>query len=154
MLSSFLRRVVQPASRSGRHGKPRLLARPRVLLQLEPLEDRLAPASVSWVNLNGGAWETASNWSTGSLPGAADDVTIGTLNAGVTITHASDVTSLHSLTSTDTNALTLSLTGGSLALGAASTLSASTALNLSNASVALAGDLTLNGQFTWTGTGG
>lgn len=60
---------------------------------LEILEDRLAPANVSW---DGGAgtlaWNDAANWDTNSLPGLADDVFIGSDFAGTTITSAANVT--------------------------------------------------------------
>src|SRR5467141_709133 len=43
-------------------------------------------AIVSWINSTGGSWETASNWSTGMVPGAADDAFI---SAGGTYTVSS-----------------------------------------------------------------
>jgi len=43
-------------------------------------------AIVSWINSSGGSWETASNWSTGIVPGAADDAFI---SAGGTYTVSS-----------------------------------------------------------------
>jgi hypothetical protein len=47
-----------------------------VRCNLEKLEDRLAPATVSWnVDANGN-WETASNWSAGYVPGPNDTVVI------------------------------------------------------------------------------
>src|SRR5712691_11814354 len=43
-------------------------------------------AIVSWINSSGGSWETALNWSTGMVPGAADDAFI---SAGGTYTVSS-----------------------------------------------------------------
>ncbi len=43
---------------------------------LETLERRVVLSSVSWINPNGGDWDTASNWSSDAIPTAADDVTI------------------------------------------------------------------------------
>ena len=73
----------------------------------------MLPSTVTWINPAGGNWDTASNWSTGQLPGPNDDVTISLAANGFTVTHAAGVTeSAHSLTS---NA-NLTLTGGVLDL--------------------------------------
>src|SRR5712692_6420616 len=71
-------------------------------LGVEALEDRTVPAPVSWINPAGGDWGTASNWSTGAVPGTADDVTIN-LSGNVTVTHSANVTdTIHSLVNSDT----------------------------------------------------
>ena len=44
-------------------------------------------ANISWKLTTGGDWESAANWSSGSLPGSADAVTISTVSAA-TVTHA------------------------------------------------------------------
>ncbi len=54
---------------------------------LEPLEVRLAPATINWVNPAGGDWDTASNWQGGVVPGANDDAVINE-PGNVTITHS------------------------------------------------------------------
>lgn len=54
------------------------------------LEDRTLLSSVQWLNPAGGGWDTGSNWSTGSLPGGGDNVTID-LSPGITVTHALNV---------------------------------------------------------------
>jgi hypothetical protein len=59
---------------------------------LEPLEERRLLATVTWTNPAGGDWDTTGNWSTGALPGSADDVVIGTLNSGAGVTHAQNTT--------------------------------------------------------------
>src|SRR5579871_2761170 len=86
----------------------------------EELERRLAPANIAWT---GGAgtlnWTDPQNWSTGAVPGAADDVTISVAVSGA-ISISSGAQSIHSLT--DTSAA-LVLSGGSLTLAAASTTS-------------------------------
>ncbi len=65
-------------------------------MKLEHLEDRSVPAAVSWVG-GDGDWGVTSHWSTGAVPGAADDVTINA--PGVTITHvAATPRSVHNLT--------------------------------------------------------
>jgi hypothetical protein len=77
---------------------------------------------VTWIAGNGD-WDTAANWSSGTVPGAADDVDINV--AGVTITHAAATAhSVNSLkveagTLTGADALTVNgaftWTGGTLA---------------------------------------
>jgi hypothetical protein len=36
---------------------------------LEVLEDRAQPSTIYWGNSSGGAWNVASNWQGGALPG-------------------------------------------------------------------------------------
>src|SRR5262249_1514196 len=52
---------------------------------LEGCEDRVLLSVVNWVG-GSGDWNTASNWSTGEVPGLTDDVAITT--AGIKVTHA------------------------------------------------------------------
>ncbi len=83
-------------------------ARPRHArrrVTLERLEDRLAPALASWV-CGSGNWNTASCWSTGQLPGPADDVVIDR-PGNITVTSTLANTSINSLS----NAETLQITG-------------------------------------------
>ena len=71
--------------------------RRRGRIGFEILEDRLTLSTVRWINSAGGDWDKPSNWSTGALPGAGDDVVIDT--PGITVTRstfASD--SIHSNT--------------------------------------------------------
>ena len=88
------------------------------------LEDRIAPATVNWMNPAGGDWDTPGNWSTGALPGSSDDVVINM--PGITVTHQhNNSDSINSLTSSDP----LNLSGGSLAIAGNAAFSAN--LNLS-----------------------
>jgi RHS repeat-associated protein len=112
-------------------------------LRLEALEDRVLPALVTWTNPLGGDWSVASNWSSGQLPGASDDVAINT--AGITVTHSTGTDAINSLTSQ----ANLVLSGGSLALAAASSVSGS--LTESGGTLTGAGNLTVSGLLTWTG---
>src|SRR5579862_3137909 len=78
----------RPTSKTEERGT----ARPRLYRPwIERLEERLAPATVTWNNAAGGDWDTASNWTDNlgvhRLPGATDDVAIANLNAGAAVTH-------------------------------------------------------------------
>src|SRR5262245_40545284 len=91
-------------------------------LSLERLEDRTVPSAATWIAGNGD-WDVASNWSTGAVPGAGDDVDINV--SGITITHnaatAHSVNSLKLESGTLTGADSLTVngaftwTGGTLA---------------------------------------
>jgi fibronectin-binding autotransporter adhesin len=115
---------------------------------VEGLEDRTAPALVTFTNPAGGDWSVASNWSTGALPADADDVVID--QPGVTVTHEAGADTIKSLTLSDP----LALTGGSLALRGPSLLSPTTStlhqpLSVSGGSLALT-----NQTLTADGLGG
>jgi hypothetical protein len=81
--------------------------------RLEALEDRVVPTTVSWVSPTSGAWTTATNWSTGMVPAAGDDVVINK-PAAVTVTLAASTT-IHSLSLT---VATLNVTSGTLTVAA------------------------------------
>jgi hypothetical protein len=98
-------------------------SRPRV----EVLEDRLVPAAVSWVGGASGSWALAGNWSTGTLPGAGDDVAI---NGPVTVTHAAGSDTIHSL-SLGLGAM-LQVTGNSSILAAQAVNASGSSLTLQN----------------------
>jgi RHS repeat-associated protein len=88
---SWLRNPVGRRTKSRKPSLPRSERRWSRLM-LEPLEERLLLATVTWTNPAGGDWDTTGNWSTGALPGPADDVVIGTLNSGASVTHARNTT--------------------------------------------------------------
>ena len=69
-------------------------------------------AAISWIATTSGNWSTASNWSSGTVPGPGDDVTINT-SSSLTITYSSGTSSIHSLYC---NTGTLAITGGSLSV--------------------------------------
>jgi hypothetical protein len=80
-------------------------------LWLEALEDRLVPSTVKWTgNANDGLWSSAGNWSTNSLPQAADDVVIDVNGAVVNYAIAGATTTVKSIT----NSATLDVKAGSL----------------------------------------
>jgi YD repeat-containing protein len=102
------------------------------------LEDRVLPTTVNWVNPNSGNWDVGANWSTGSVPGAGDDVVINTTGAVTVTIQAGDYESVHSLTTAANDAL--SIAGGSLIVAANSTLSGGLAMT--------GGSLTASGSGT------
>lgn len=104
----------------------------------------MLPATVFWTNPDGGDWATPGNWSTGALPGSADDVVID-LPGPLTVTHSTGADVIRSLTSRDD----VALTGGSLALAAPSLLGS--ALVVSGGTLTGGGDVTVDGMLTWTG---
>src|SRR5262245_9881471 len=81
---------------------------------VERLEDRLAPATVSWNVDASGFWDVASNWiddqGVSRLPAAGDDVIIDRPAGAFTVTHRSGTDTVASITSTES----LTLTGGIL----------------------------------------
>jgi hypothetical protein len=101
----------------------------------------VVPRQVSWINASGGDWDTPSNWSTNSVPGPTDAVTIGIPGQNTfTVTHASGTDSVYSLS---VNAGTLIL-GGQLQLAAGQTFTNSGTVQLAGATVGL------NGNAPWT----
>src|SRR5262249_907316 len=110
MTLSLRRRTVDRSRNHPPRRPPRRPTGPR----LEGLEDRLAPAAVSWDG--GGAdtrWANALNWSNNLVPTAADDVTINA-GAGVTVLHDTGTDTVNSLQCQ--SAALLRITGGSLTL--------------------------------------
>ena len=109
--------------------------------------DGLSP--VSWINPNGGDWDTASNWSNDAIPIPTDDVTIS-IGVSKPITHdMANADAVNSVTSDDP----IILSAGSLSIAAASafgntfTLSGGT---LSGGPISFTNGATLVG----TGSGG
>ena len=87
-------------------------------------------------------WDTAANWSTDSVPGSADDVTIDIAANVVRSERASDA--INSLTSTQP----LTISGGSLSIAAASTVGRAPR---SPGALSRLGNVTVSGLVTLTG---
>jgi len=68
--------------------------------QIEWMEPRTLLSAVNWTGLGGdNNWDTPTNWSTSSVPGSGDDVTI---NTAANVVHSAAVTdSIKSLTSSE-----------------------------------------------------
>src|SRR6185369_10400110 len=107
----------------------------------------LATTSATW---NGGGgdskWETAANWSTGSVPTAANDVVIPSGFAAIQFTFSSGNRSVNSITaSSPVNVSTNS--GITLTLNSASTFSGLTL----NGVLSGSGDIHVTGSLNYTG---
>jgi hypothetical protein len=139
-----------PQSRSGLRNKPRRRGGQyrelrRRLAMLETLEERHLLAALVWTGDGGDLnWNNPANWSANELPGSGDDVTISGFS-DITISHASAATSINSLTSD----ASLALSGGSFSIAAHSIIDAN--LLLSGGTLTGAGDLTVTATFEWTG---
>ncbi|TAK46426.1 MAG: filamentous hemagglutinin N-terminal domain-containing protein [Betaproteobacteria bacterium] len=121
----------------------------------------------SWNSGGTGAWETASNWSRGVVPGASDDVTIDDPSSVATVTISGGTQAARSIVSNENLTLSggslnlaasstvngdLTLSGGTLNLGGG-TLTVGGTLNLSGLSTVIdgAGNLVANGALNWSG---
>jgi uncharacterized repeat protein (TIGR01451 family) len=107
---------------------------------------------VHWINAAGGNWNTGTNWSTGLVPSAADNVAI---DAAGTYTVNLDVNpSFNSLIvgggATGTQTLDLGA-GHTTNFPNASTVATNGVLTFSNGTLTGAGGLTVNGTMNWSG---
>ncbi len=153
MLDSLRLRQTHTRSRHTRQER-RPFAR-KAVLEFQPgwdqiaLEPRTMLSTVVWTNPAGGDWDTGANWSTGSVPGASDDVTIN-IPAGITVFHGqTDADTVNSLTVTGSG--TLSIPSGSLAIESASTIAGP--FDLMGGTLGGTGTLTVAGDLDW-GDGG
>ena len=113
------------------------------LPRAEWMEPRTLLSAISWT---GGAgdnnWDTPGNWSTRSVPGSGDDVTI---NIAANVAHSSNAAdSINSLNSTEP----LTISGGTLSIAAASTINST--LSITGGMLAGAGDVSVSGLVTLT----
>ena len=132
------------------------------LPRLESLEDRALPATINWMNAGSGNFDTAANWSTGSVPGAGDDVVINTASSATITVKMGDSLFVHSITTAagDTLAVSngsLTLLGnsslaGALSLSGSSRLLVNTSLSVGGTLTENSGELTGPGNVTVTGT--
>src|SRR5215472_2769454 len=100
--------------------------------------------AVSWKNNVSGNWDVGSNWSTGVVPHATDDVTISTASAQ-TITHSAGSDTIASLFVNSDD--TLGMTGGLLTVRGNATLAGAFAesagtFKLAGSSSTIAGTVT------------
>lgn len=76
-LNRFLKGVSRP-SRSGLHKRPAFSP-----VRMEFLEDRTAPATLTWTGASGVNWSDAGNWTGCGVPSAANNVLNFTAGASV-----------------------------------------------------------------------
>ena len=93
----------------------------RKYLALESLEDRVVPATITWNNPSGGAWDVGTNWVGNVAPGSGDTALIDTTGAATITITSSDNIQVQGV-STNSNA-TLAIAGSLTVTSGASTLS-------------------------------
>src|SRR5579884_2481027 len=139
------------ARASGRRGGRSTRPLRRVPPATERLEARVLLSAVAWTGGGDGAtWTDPLNWSTGVVPGAADDVTID-VPGNITVQITGGAQMVQSLTTSDT----LSISAGSLVTSAPSQIAN---LVLAGGTLDGTGDVTVTNTLTWdagtmTGTG-
>jgi RHS repeat-associated protein len=153
MVGTFFRRV-RSWLRPGIHKS--LLARRPTRLQLEILEDRLAPATDIWLVAASGNFRDASRWSLGVVPGPNDVAVISPTGPDYTVTLDANAT-VGSFALSSANA-TLLIQGnssvGDVTLTAASGFSNAGTITLQSANGGFASNLAVtNGTLTNTSTG-
>ena len=105
-------------------------------------------SAVVWTGGSTGNWDDPANWSSNTLPGPNDDVSIG---SGVSVVHSDDDSdSIGSLTSSGP----LSIEGGTLSIASASTVGTLTINDTTSPSTTLTvdGPLTVNGLLSLSGS--
>src|SRR5689334_9082190 len=108
MLMRSVRVVLARGSNARSERKSKILK--SLAIFMEPLEQRALLAAVSWTGQAGdNLWTTAGNWSNGTVPTSADDVTIS-LAANPTILLDQSEQSVRSLNTSEN----LKLTGSTL----------------------------------------
>jgi len=103
-----------------------------------------------WINSSGGNWNTASNWSTGTVPTAANNVVIdanGTYTVNLDVNPAFNTLTVGGGTGTQTLDLGFS---HDLTFTNPGTVTASGALTFGSGRLLGAGPLTVNGTMNWT----
>ncbi len=128
---------------------------------IEALERRTLFASISWVGAASGNFNNPANWSTGTVPGAADQVTISA-GPGVVVT-VSDAEAVNSLSiaselviSSPTPATaSLTIDGGGASIGVVTSLQLGSSDATSSGSLNFVGSQTLGGggSILFAGTG-
>jgi hypothetical protein len=73
----------------------------------------LVPFTDKWINANGGLWNVGSNWSTGLVPGSADEVLVS-VPAGSTVSIASPAGPVTGISLDGGGTLSVDLSGGPL----------------------------------------
>jgi hypothetical protein len=108
-------------------------------------------AAIHWKSAISGDWATAANWSSGTVPGAGDDVTISV--AGTYTVTITDNEAAHSLTLDDADATVVIGNGGNNTFTVGTTLSLTAGtLQLNQGATISGGTLSATGgAFDWNG---
>ncbi len=121
--------------------------------RLELMEPRTLLSMMVWDGPSTGDWDMASNWMNSTnpadhhVPTSTDDASIG--SGVVSVTHASSASdSVNGLT-IRSSGTTLSVSSGTLAIAAASTIAGN--LTLSGGTLSPASTLTVSGAMSWSG---
>ncbi len=110
---------------------------------IEPLEKRLFLSTVSWSSSSGGNWNTAGNWSTGTVPGSGDSVIINK-SGGIKVTVSANT----SVGSVQVTGDTLEVSAGTLTIGSSSGINSGATLLMDGGNVSLTGNLSNSGTIT------
>src|SRR5450432_1660789 len=108
-------------------------------------------AAIHWLSGVSGDWSTGSNWSSGTVPGSGDDVTIAA--SGTYTVTISDNEAAHSLTLNDAGATVVIGAGNNNTFTVGSTLALTAGtLQLNQGSTIVGGTLSATGgSFLWNG---
>ncbi|MFC1820241.1 beta strand repeat-containing protein, partial [Thermodesulfobacteriota bacterium] len=105
-------------------------------------------ANTWWGNIDSD-WNNPNNWQELAVPPSGDDVVIDTLGYGpYNPTYSSGTLDVNSLTVNSGS--TLTLTGGTFNIAADSGVTTGGTITLSNGTFGGAGNMTVNGTFTWS----
>jgi hypothetical protein len=120
-----------------------------VTLDISTPFDVVPPANVVvWTNPAGGAWNVASNWSSGVVPTAADTASIGGTGT-YTVTVSTTAVVGRILLGGSGGTQTLALTGGTLTLTDSVFVGAQGAVVIGGGQLTGAGAMQVVGAFTW-----
>lgn len=151
MFHSWLLPFGPARPRRPRHARRRVaLPSPDRLLRLEPLEDRLAPATHIWIGAVDGSWSNNANWADNSSPTGDTSADLVFPSTATTFTTTNDITtpfSVHSITFSGNSNFTLG--GLAITLNEGGILLDST---VTTGSEAITFDIALGAQQTWTVT--
>jgi hypothetical protein len=100
-------------------------------------------AAITWDSAASGFWDEPLNWSTDTVPGPGDDVTIAPAGSPITVTVRISVT-VGSLVLAGPHALEIE---------AGSAVTITNGINLNGGNLAAAGSLRVNGASTWNSAG-
>jgi hypothetical protein len=113
--------------------------------------DVTLPATVNaWINLSGGNWSTAANWSRGTVPTAADTVWIKQSGTYTVVFDASATVGRLELGGTS-GTQTLSLSSATLTMSDSILVGARGAFEMSGGTLTGGGAMLVAGEFSWSG---